>query len=224
MLRNFLQLLSIAVLVVLTSQVKAHDLSSLVPRLESYVVQVWTAKLNEKAVSIPKGFVGGGVIVGPTGAILTCEHVIRGNKTMFIKSMNGRMVLADVAKILPEDDLALLKPRCDAGRWLYAKVARDVKKGEPVLTVGHPGRLPWLVTIGIVSYIDNGIIISDAVANPGSSGGAVFSKRGFLVGLMHGLTGPMKVRMYQGHIVVSDPVVVGEFLKKNEEVIFDANR
>lgn len=152
-----------------------------------------------------KGFesVGSGVIVDPTGYVVTNHHVIAGATTVMVSLFErpdsprpASIVAAD-----PERDLALLKILGD-GPFPVAAFADSstVEVGEQVLAVGNPFGLSHTVTAGIVSarrsavQIDgmtlSGLLQTDAPINQGSSGGPLVNLHGQLVGVNTAIYAP----------------------------------
>jgi S1-C subfamily serine protease len=91
-------------------------------------------------------------------------------------------------------DLALLKIEGEGFEYLVFGNSDSLQVGEWVMAVGNPFRLQSSVTAGIVSakgrniniLDDNGIesfIQTDAVVNPGNSGGALVNTKGELIGI-----------------------------------------
>jgi Do/DeqQ family serine protease len=137
---------------------------------------------------------GSGVIVDPTGLIVTNNHVIKGGTDI-------RVVLADKrefeAKVLLADersDLAVLKIDVGDEQLAALKFANsdDLEVGDLVLAIGNPFGVGQTVTSGIVSALARtqvGVtdyqffIQTDAAINPGNSGGALVNMKGELVGI-----------------------------------------
>lgn len=137
---------------------------------------------------------GSGVIVDPTGVVVTNNHVVE-------KAVEITVVLADrrefPAKVMladPKTDLAVLK--IEAGEERLPAVAMrdsdDLEVGDVVLAIGNPFAVGQTVTMGIVSALARtnvGIsdysffIQTDASINPGNSGGALIGMDGTLVGI-----------------------------------------
>ena len=128
--------------------------------------------------NIPHGVSGSGsgVIVDPSGIILTNNHVVAGGGEITVRLSDGREFKAGQIKTDPKTDLAIV--RIDAGGSLpVAKLGRssDVEVGDWVLAVGQPFGLEGTVTAGIVSAKGRGMgitdredfIQTDAAINPG---------------------------------------------------------
>jgi Do/DeqQ family serine protease len=136
---------------------------------------------------------GSGVLVDPTGIVVTNYHVIRDADTLKIATSDGREF---EVKILLKDesiDLAVLKLDSDdkfPAIPIGNSDALDV--GDLVLAMGNPFGVGQTTTSGIVSALarshigisDFGFFIqTDAAINPGNSGGALINMRGELVGI-----------------------------------------
>lgn len=135
---------------------------------------------------------GSGVIVDPSGYILTNNHVIRGADEIKVTLLDKREFKGKVIGTDPKTDLAVVK--IDAKDLPYIELGDSdkLKVGELVIAIGNPYGLNQTVTMGIVSatgranvgiadYED--FIQTDAAINPGNSGGALVNVRGELVGI-----------------------------------------
>jgi serine protease Do len=135
---------------------------------------------------------GSGVIISEDGYVVTNNHVIQGATELEITLNNKKTYPAKLIGTDSKMDIALLKVETKE-KLPYAIFADSdqVKVGEWVLAVGNPYNLNSTVTAGIVSAkarnLDtSGIqsfIQTDAVVNPGNSGGALVNTRGELVGI-----------------------------------------
>lgn len=135
---------------------------------------------------------GSGVIISEDGYIVTNNHVINGAENIEITLNNKRTYEAKLIGTDSKMDIALLKVETDE-KLPYAVFADSdqVKVGEWVLAIGNPYNLNSTVTAGIVSAkarnLDTSGIQSflqtDAVVNPGNSGGALVNVHGELVGI-----------------------------------------
>lgn len=138
---------------------------------------------------------GSGVIISEDGYIVTNNHVINNASEIEITLNNKKAYKAKLIGTDSQMDIALLK--IDANEKLPYAVFGDsdnVKVGEWVLAVGNPYNLNSTVTAGIISAkarnvgssMQNNIqsfIQTDAVVNPGNSGGALVNTRGELIGI-----------------------------------------
>lgn len=150
--------------------------------------------LRNQEPQIAQGY-GSGVILSDDGYIVTNNHVID-------KAQNIKVILNDkrefAAKLVgtdPSTDIALLKIDAKNLPFLSYGDSNNLKLGEWVLAVGNPFSLTSTVTAGIVSsmgrnlrmnedqYSIESFIQTDAVVNPGNSGGALVNQQGNLVGI-----------------------------------------
>lgn len=135
---------------------------------------------------------GSGVIISEDGYIVTNNHVIAEASELEITLNNNK---AYKAKLIGTDkamDIALLKiDSQDKLPYLVFGDSDEIHLGEWVLAVGNPYNLTSTVTAGIISakarnLTKSGIqsfIQTDAVVNPGNSGGALVNSRGELIGI-----------------------------------------
>ena len=143
---------------------------------------------------------GSGVIVSEDGYIITNNHVVDGAKEVKVTLNDKRTYNAKVIGTDPSTDLAVVKIREKelGDRKLPALKYGDsdlVDVGQWVLAVGNPFNLTSTVTAGIVSakgrnidilegtYSVESFIQTDAVVNPGNSGGALIDSDGNLIGI-----------------------------------------
>ncbi len=136
---------------------------------------------------------GSGVIISPDGYIITNNHVINGANELEIVLNNKKTYPAELIGTDATNDIALVK--IDARDLPYVTFgdSDSVKVGEWVLAVGNPFNLTSTVTAGIVSAKGRDLannnnkiesyIQTDAVVNPGNSGGALVNTRGELIGI-----------------------------------------
>ena len=137
---------------------------------------------------------GSGVIVDPSGIIVTNNHVIRGADEIKVVLADRRQFEAKVLRADPRTDLAVLQ--IDPGKErlpsLRLRDSDELEVGDLVLAIGDPFGVGQTVTMGIVSAVARtniGIsdyrffIQTDAAINPGNSGGALVSMDGKLVGI-----------------------------------------
>ena len=136
---------------------------------------------------------GSGVIVDPTGYILTNAHVVgRNSRGVTVTLADEREYEASVVGRDESTDIALLKIEASALPTVPWGNSSNLRIAQWVLAVGNPFQLSQTVTLGIVSAVgrDNlgvaryeDFIQTDAAINPGNSGGALINARGELVGI-----------------------------------------
>ena len=138
---------------------------------------------------------GSGVIISRDGYIITNNHVIDAGGQIEVTLANKRSYKAAIIGKDPTTDLALLKIAERGLPTLRYTDSDKVEVGEWVLAVGNPFNLTSTVTAGIISakgrninilqglYAIESFIQTDAVVNPGNSGGALVNLKGELVGI-----------------------------------------
>ena len=135
---------------------------------------------------------GSGVIVDPSGQIVTNHHVVADADQIQVQLADGRVAGAKVVGRDPDTDLALL--RIDLPDLPSIRLGRSdaLAVGDIVLAIGNPIGLSQTVTQGIVSATGRAqlglatfenFIQTDAPINVGNSGGALINSRGELVGI-----------------------------------------
>ncbi len=140
---------------------------------------------------------GSGVIIAANGYIVTNNHVIDKASKITVVLDDKRKYDAELVGADPSTDLAVLKVKADNLPFIKYGNSDEVKVGQWVLAVGNPFNLNSTVTAGIVSAKGRSIgilardqemgiesfIQTDAVVNPGNSGGALVNTNGDLVGI-----------------------------------------
>lgn len=141
---------------------------------------------------------GSGVIISEDGYIVTNNHVIENATRVDISLSDNTRYSARVIGTDPTTDLALLKVEAKGLPFVKFGDSDQVRVGEWVLAVGNPFDLTSTVTAGIISAkarnigilrdLENNLQIesflqTDAVVNPGNSGGALVNLKGELIGI-----------------------------------------
>lgn len=137
---------------------------------------------------------GSGVIVTSDGYIVTNNHVVDNASDIVVMLNNNREYKARLIGNDPYTDLAMLKIEGENLDYLILGNSDSLQVGEWVMAIGNPFRLQSSVTAGIVSAKGRNINIlenqgiesfiqTDAVVNPGNSGGALVNTKGQLVGI-----------------------------------------
>ena len=149
---------------------------------------------NGGAADSVQNALGSGVIVDPSGIVVTNNHVIKGADQITVVLFDRREFEATILRADERTDLAVL--RIDAGKERLAALelrdSDELEVGDLVLAIGNPFGVGQTVTSGIVSAVARtnvGItdyrffIQTDAAINPGNSGGALVSMDGRLAGI-----------------------------------------
>ena len=137
---------------------------------------------------------GSGVIVDPSGLVVTNYHVIADASEVKIALADKREFAAEIVLKDQRSDLAILRIKGANERFPTLQFANsdDLQVGDVVLAIGDPFGVGQTVTHGIVSAVARtqvGIsdyqffIQTDAAINPGNSGGALVDMNGRLVGI-----------------------------------------
>jgi serine protease Do len=138
---------------------------------------------------------GSGVLVHPTGLVVTNEHVVRNARTIRVHLAGGSEASARVVGAEPRFDLAVLQ--IEASRtFSTVRLGRsdDILIGETVIALGNPFGLENTVTTGVVSAqgrdinsqeggVFRDLLQTDASINPGNSGGALLNINAELIGI-----------------------------------------
>jgi len=135
---------------------------------------------------------GSGVIISPSGYIVTNYHVIKNANDISITLNNNKVYTAELLGSDEATDIALIKIETDEELpFLAFGDSNNAKIGEWVLAVGNPFNLNSTVTAGIISAKSRDLtgqnvqsfIQTDAAVNPGNSGGALVNTNGDLIGI-----------------------------------------
>ena len=135
---------------------------------------------------------GSGVIIDPSGIILTNNHVIDGADEVIVELADGREFRANDVRTDPQTDLAVLRIKVDEplpAAQLGDSAAMDI--GDWVLAIGCPFELDLTVSAGIISGKGRALaagrranfLQTDAAINPGNSGGPLVNLDGEVVGI-----------------------------------------
>jgi Do/DeqQ family serine protease len=137
---------------------------------------------------------GSGVIVDPSGLVVTNNHVIEGADQVKLSLADKREFEAEIVLKDARSDLAVLRIKEQGERFSALEFSDSdaLLVGDLVLAIGNPFGVGQTVTHGIVSAVARtqvGItdyqffIQTDAAINPGNSGGALVDLGGKLVGI-----------------------------------------
>jgi serine protease Do len=140
----------------------------------------------------PDQSAGSGVVVDPSGYIVTNNHVVEGATQITVTLNDRREFSAKIIGTDPKTDLAVIKIEAKDLPTLKWAEYEKLQVGDLVLAVGSPFGLSSTVTLGIISALGRGnvgiadyedFIQTDAAINPGNSGGALVNMNGDLIGI-----------------------------------------
>jgi serine protease DegQ len=135
---------------------------------------------------------GSGVVVSPSGYILTNNHVVEAADEIEVALHDNRKLLAKVVGSDPDTDLAVLRVEAKDLPAITFGSSDNLRVGDIVLAIGNPLGIGQTVTSGIVSALGRtglgintfeNFIQTDAAINQGNSGGALVDARGNLIGI-----------------------------------------
>jgi serine protease Do len=162
---------------------------------------------------------GSGVVISADGYIVTNNHVVEGAQELEVTLSNKSKYRAKVVGTDPSTDIAVIKVEAKNLPAVTFGSSDAVKVGEWVVAVGNPFNLESTVTAGIISAKGRGLgiigqsqgrrygnakptsaivgdvplesfIQTDAVVNPGNSGGALVNLKGELIGINTAIASP----------------------------------
>ena len=211
----------VTVLLSFVTWAQSDPLSAINDALEKVVARVEPAVVEIEAIGLPaqddeygddasrsdrlktENSIGSGVILDPTGFIVTSAHVVSGASSLTVtleKSALQRSGTAEVsvttipAHLIGEfrdADLAVIKVDVSGLPFLPLNPGDDLKQGQLVVALGSPEGFRNSVSMGVVSSTGRQVtpdshvlyVQTDAAINPGSSGGALVDIKGNLVGI-----------------------------------------
>lgn len=161
-------------------------------------ITVWSDKPLDGAVASELGaehrsaIAGSGVVVDPSGIIVTNRHVVEGVSTISVGFSDRSRARAKVLAIAAAIDIAILKVEVNKPLTVLKFGDSDLLKvGQPVICVGNPLGIGLTVSSGVVSALNRDIhktpfddfIQSDCAINPGNSGGPMMNAAGEVIGI-----------------------------------------
>ncbi len=138
---------------------------------------------------------GAGVILHPSGYILTNHHVVAGVERIFVTLADGQTFQAVRIASDAGEDLAVIKVRAPSPLTpIQPGTSSDLMLGEPAIAIGNPFGYDHTITRGIISalhrrvqvndeLIYQDLIQTDAAINPGNSGGPLLNADGQMIGV-----------------------------------------
>lgn len=140
---------------------------------------------------------GSGIIIRPDGFILTNGHVVEDAESIEVRLQDGRTFKAKLRGNDPLSDVAVVQIEAKALPVAVLGDSSKVRVGEFAIAIGAPFGLDYSVTVGHISAkgrwkvvqgfegaaMDQDFIQTDALMNPGNSGGPLVNLEGEVIGL-----------------------------------------
>lgn len=175
------------------------------------IVRVRRMEPDKNGVDSENG-VGTGVVIVDKGIILTNLHVVLGANRVQVVFADGSESDATIVGMRPEHDLAVLQAQTIPDDLVAATMrsTADLALGDQVVAVGFPFGIGPSATAGVVSGLRRefhspegkrlltNLIQFDAAVNPGSSGGALVTAQGEVVGIVTAILNPTDQRFFVG--------------------------
>jgi S1-C subfamily serine protease len=178
-----------------------HSLNILFKRVENSVVQV-TRKIPTLNLQNPHTgnatALGSGIVYDTKGHIITNNHVVGTAKIVDVTFIDGNRYTANVVGTDIYNDLAVLKITGNLTKPvtpLQLGNSSALEVGDQVIAIGNPFGLDDTMTTGIVSqkgrllpdttsgFSIPDVIQTDALIDPGNSGGPLLNMQGQVVGI-----------------------------------------
>lgn len=173
---------------------------------------------------------GSGVIISPQGLVLTAAHVAgQPGRPVEVRLHDGRAVRGTTLGMNRNVDAGMIQITDDAPNgadWPHASLGRitkaeDVKVGQWVMTIGHPGgykkgRKPVLRVGRIVDValkVPAPVIVTDCPLVGGDSGGPLFDMQGQVIGIHSRIGEQLTANM---HVPISTYAAHWDRLAKGE--------
>jgi len=161
-------------------------------------ITVWSDKpldgvaASELGTEHRSAIAGSGVVVDPSGLIVTSRHLVEGVSTISVGFSDRSRTRAKVLAFASAIDIAILK--VEVNKPLTALKFGDsdqLRVGQPVICIGNPFGIGLTVSSGVVSALNRDIhktpfddfIQSDCAINPGNSGGPMMNSAGEVIGI-----------------------------------------
>ncbi len=138
---------------------------------------------------------GSGLIIDPSGIVVTNEHVIEGASKILVTTLDGRELEATVLGSDRDADLAVLKVQAKGLPATPLGKSANLLMGETVVAMGNPFGLSNTVTTGVLSARGRAVggsgrralftdfLQTDTSINPGNSGGPLVNLDGQVIGI-----------------------------------------
>ncbi|TAK00014.1 MAG: trypsin-like serine protease [Chloroflexota bacterium] len=187
----------------ITQAVEVIDLTDVVAAARESVVTITANGISTQGFS-PFGQatrgIGSGVLLTPTGYILTNRHVVEDSTSLSVELADGRTFDATIVRESSDTDLALIKIEATGLPAASIGSSGSLEVGQTALAIGSPlGTYTETVTQGIVSGLGREVTVTDqltrrqttltdliqtdAAINAGNSGGPLLDAAGNVIGI-----------------------------------------
>jgi len=161
------------------NSVSAQDAVTIYKEYKNNIVEIVVK--NDMDVEVVRGT----AIYAINNMFMTNAHVVKGGSQAIVLVGNERYNVVS-AELSRNQDLAFVSIDTK-GKDLPLKPFKfsfDIDAGQEVYVISNPVGFNQSITDGIISSIRGNIIQHTAAVSPGSSGGALFSKSGELIGII----------------------------------------
>ncbi len=199
--------------------------SDIAKRAGPAVVAIVTGSTAPTSTGFSVQGAGSGVIVDPSGLILTNRHVVGDGSDLTVYLADGRELKGTLKGVDTLTDLALLSVDVTDLPAATLGDSSTVGVGELAVAIGNPeGDLPGSVTAGIVSALEREIVVGDqygidapkslhhliqhdAAINPGNSGGPLLDASGDVIAINTAVAGGTQGIGFAIPINLAKPIV-----------------
>lgn len=180
-------------------QLKAleNEVTEAVEKVNGSVVTVNNRgyRVTEWGAPFPVEGQGSGIVISPSGYVITNFHVVNGAQSIEVRTSDGGEFKASFIGGDPATDIAVIKIREHGLPYASLGDSDSLKVGQFVVAFGNALGLPGKpsVSLGVISatgrpmphadFIPEGLIQTDAAINPGNSGGPLCTLEGEVVGI-----------------------------------------
>jgi len=162
------------------------DLSEVIKKIKPSIAKIAVLDSNKNILGTGSGF-----IFLKNGILVTCNHVVRGAHSAFIKFSSSDWIGTKIIVRDEEHDLALLKFDDQTRLPLLKADVQTVYEGTKVIFSGYPLDLNELTTHqGIISAMSEDITglktyLIDGTVNSGNSGCPLMTTNGEVIGVVN---------------------------------------
>ncbi|MBW2712171.1 MAG: trypsin-like peptidase domain-containing protein [Deltaproteobacteria bacterium] len=177
--------------------ITAHTYVELSERIAPAVVQIKPILFESADLDLleelePMESGGSGFFIDAQGSLLTSHHVLEGQHSVEVQLSDGQTLTARVLGSDASMDIALLHVD-SPGPLPFIALAEDevLRVGQQVVAMGSPYGLEGSLSLGVISGLERDLgvgdfdnfIQTDALVNPGNSGGPLVNLDGEVIGM-----------------------------------------